>query len=274
MKKNPLRIIPHTILIIILIVYLFPILWMYLSATRTTADFVGNPLGIPLSINLDNFVRAYQMARIGQHFIISVVITVVSVLLVVGFGSLAAFSFSRLRYGGRKLMYSSFFIGLILPTQSFLVGMFILFKVTGILNTLLSVILPCAAIGLPIAVFLMRAFFDSIPSSLEESALIDGARVIYIYWKIILPLTNAILVTVIIFTTLNVWNEFMLPFVMIQTEKIKPLTTSLYVFSTKHSSKLTLKLAALTLIATPMFLIYFIFQRHIQKGLTEGALKG
>lgn len=271
---NLKKVILKALLILILIIYICPIVWMYISATRTTADFINAPLGIPSSISFDNFIKAYQMARLGQHFIISIIITVISVLLVVVFGSLAAFSFSRLKFRGRNLLYASFFIGLILPTQSFLVGMFVLFRLSGILDTMLSVILPCAAIGLPIAIFLMKAFFDSIPSSFEESALIEGAGVFYIFRHIILPIANAIIVTVIIFTTINVWNEFMLPFVMIQTDRIKPLTTSLYVFSTKHSSKLTLKLAALTVIATPMFFVYFIFQKQIQKGVTAGALKG
>jgi len=88
-----------------------------------------------------------------------------------------------------------------------------------------------------------------------------------------MPISTAIVVTVITFTAVNVWNEFLLPFVMIQTENLKPITTSLYVFSTKHSAQLTLKLAALTIIATPMFIVYFVFQKQIQEGITAGALK-
>ncbi len=260
-------------LIITLIIYILPILWMYYSATRTTADFVNAPIGIPTSVNFNNFVKAFQMAKLAHHFIMSMIITTSSVFLVVTLSSLAAFSFSRLRYRGRRFLFSSFFIGLILPTQSFLVGMFVMFRQFGILNTLLSVILPCAAIGLPLSVFLIKAFFDSLPSSLEDSALIEGAGIFQIFWYISLPIAKAIIVTVTTFTTISVWNEFMLPFVMIQTDKLKPLTTSLYVFSTKHSAKLTLKLAALSIIATPMFLVYFIFQNKIQKGITTGALK-
>ncbi len=260
-------------LVLALMVYLLPILWMYVSSARTNADFINAPLKIPSRLYFGNYVKAFKMAKIGYHFIISTIITTVSVLIIVTFSSMAAFSFSRLRYKGRDFLYSLFFLGLILPTQSFLVGMFVMFRVTHILNTLWSVILPVSAIGLPIAILLIKAFFDSLPSSLEESALIEGANVFQIFWFISLPIANAIIATVIVFDTINAWNEFMLPFVMIQSERFKPLTTSLYVFSTKHSAKLTLKLAALTIIATPMFIVYFIFQNQIQKGITAGALK-
>ncbi len=260
-------------LILALIIYLLPIVWMYISSARTNADFINAPLKIPSHLYFGNYVKAFKMAKIGYHFIISSIITTVSVFIIIAFSSLAAFSFSRLQYKGRDLLYSLFFLGLILPTQSFLVGMFVMFRVTHILNTLFSVILPISAIGLPIAILLIKAFFDSLPSSLEESALIEGANVIQIFWYISLPIANAIIATVIVFNTINAWNEFMLPFVMIQTERLKPLTTSLYVFSTKHSAKLTLKLAALTIIATPMFIVYFVFQNQIQKGITAGAIK-
>ncbi|MEW5816234.1 MAG: carbohydrate ABC transporter permease [Spirochaetota bacterium] len=267
------RSILSILLTIILIVYLFPIVWMYISSARSMADFINRPLGLPSALHFENYITAFKMARLGHHFLISAFITAASVFLVVALASLAAFSFSRLEYTGRRLLYVSFFIGLILPIQSFLVGMFVEFKVMGILNTLASVILPAAALGLPIAVLLMKAFFDTLPSSLEDSALIEGANTFQIFWYIILPIGNAIIVTVITFTTVNVWNEFLLPFVMIQTDNLRPLTTSLYVFSTKHSSQLTLKLAALTIIATPMFIVYFAFQKQIQKGITAGALK-
>lgn len=261
------------LLLVMLIVYLFPILWMYLSSARSMADFVNRPLGLPDKLHFDNYARAFEMADLDRHFLISAFITVLSVVLVIVLSSLAAYSFSRLTYRGRKTLYSAFFIGLILPIQSFLVGMFIEFKVFGILNTLSAVILPLTAMSLSIAILLMKAFFDTLPSSLEDSALIEGAGTFQIFFRIIMPISTAIVVTVITFTTVNVWNEFLLPFVMIQTERLKPLTTSLYVFSTKHSAQLTLKLAALTIIATPMFIIYFVFQKQVQEGITAGALK-
>lgn len=261
------------ILCVALLFYILPIAWMYLSSMRTTAEILMDPLGLPSKISFQNYIDAYRIADLGSHFFISVFITGLSVLFIIVLSTSAAFAFSRLRFRGQKILYAVFALGLILPIQSFLVGLFIMFRGTGILNTLWAVILPVTAMGLPLGIYLTKNYFDSLPSSLEESALVEGASTLQIFWMIILPLSTPITATVITFSAIGAWNEFMLPFVMIQDSSIKPLTTSLYVFSTKYSANISLKLAALAMIATPMFFIYFLFQSQITKGLTAGAIK-
>lgn len=261
------------ILCVALLFYILPIGWMYLSSMRTTGEILMDPLGLPSKISFQNYIDAYRIADLGSHFFISVLITGLSVLFIIVLSTLAAFAFSRLRFRGQKILYAVFALGLILPIQSFLVGLFIMFRGTGILNTIWAVILPVTAMGLPLGIYLTKNYFDSLPSSLEESALVEGASTLQIFWMIILPISTPITATVITFSAISAWNEFMLPFVMIQDSSIKPLTTSLYVFSTKYSANISLKLAALAMIATPMFFIYFLFQRQITKGLTAGAIK-
>lgn len=260
--------------VIIVVVFALPVVWMYLSATRTNPDFIANPLGLPERIYLSNFVDAYRMADMTRHFGISILVTVISTGIVLFFGSLAAFSFARLNYRYRNAMFAVFFVGLILPIQSFLIGLFVFFRALGLLNTIWAMVLPTAGIGMPIAIIIMKYYFDALPSSLEESAYIDGASSFLVYRAIVMPISSAIIVTVLIFTAINVWNEFLIPFVMVQSQRIRPLTTSLYVFSTRYAAQITLQLAALSIISTPMFLVYFFFQRQVQEGITAGALKG
>lgn len=261
------------LLAIVLIVYLVPILWMYSSSMRSNGEILLDPLGLPKKIDFTNYVSAWEMANLGRHFMVSITITAISMILVVSFSTLAAYGFSRLDFAGRKVLYGFFLVGLILPVQSFLVGLFILFRELGLLNSIWSVILPVSAVGLPLSILLAKNYFDSLPSSLEESAVLEGASTFLIYRRIILPLSVPIVATIITFTVIGVWNEFMIPFVMIQNAANRPLTTSLYVFSTKYSANYALKLAALTMIATPMFVIYYAFQSQIQKGITAGAIK-
>ncbi len=271
--RKVLGVLGRLILFVVLLVYLIPIMWMYSSSIRTNGEILLDPLGLPTRLDLTNYVQAWNMGNLGRHFLISITITVVSMVLVVVLSTLAAYAFSRLDFFGRKVLYTFFLLGLILPVQSFLVGLFIMFRELDLLNTLWSVILPVSAIGLPLAILLSKNYFDSLPSSLEESAVLEGAGTFTIYRLIILPLSVPIIATVITFTVIGVWNEFMIPFVMIQNSALRPLTTSLYVFSTKYSANYALKLAALTMIATPMFLIYFAFQSQVQKGITAGAIK-
>ena len=271
--RRAVAIAARAILVLVLLVYLIPIIWMYSSSMRTNGEIILDPLGLPTRIDFQNYITAWETAELGRHFIISIIITSVSMIMVVSFSSLAAYGFSRLNFAGRKVLYAFFLLGLILPTQSFLVGLFILFREVGLLNTLWSVILPVSAIALPLSILLTKNYFDSLPTSLEESAHLEGAGTFAIYRMIILPLATPILATVMTFTIIGVWNEFMIPFVMIQNSDLRPLTTSLYVFSTKFSANYALKLAALTMIATPMFIVYFIFQGQIQKGITAGAVK-
>ena len=271
--RRAVAIAARAILVLVLLVYLIPVIWMYSSSMRTNGEIILDPLGLPTRIDFQNYITAWETAELGRHFIISIIITSVSMIMVVSFSSLAAYGFSRLNFAGRKVLYAFFLLGLILPTQSFLVGLFILFREVGLLNTLWSVILPVSAIALPLSILLTKNYFDSLPTSLEESAHLEGAGTFAIYRMIILPLATPILATVMTFTIIGVWNEFMIPFVMIQNSDLRPLTTSLYVFSTRFSANYALKLAALTMIATPMFIVYFIFQSQIQKGITAGAVK-
>ncbi len=272
-NKKLFLILKISILSVVMMFYVLPIGWMYLSSMRSTGEILMNPLGLPSKISFQNYIDAYKIADLGSHFFISVVITGLSVLLIIIMATMAAFAFSRLKFRGQKILYAVFALGLILPIQSFLVGLFIMFKGMGLLNTIWAVVFPVTAMGLPLGIYLTKNFFDSLPGSLEESALVEGASTLQIFWMIILPLSTPITATVITFSAINAWNEFMLPFVMIQENSLKPLTTSLYVFSTKHSANISLKLAALTMIATPMFIIYFLFQSQITKGLTAGAIK-
>ncbi len=258
---------------IVLLVYAYPIVWMYLSSMRTTADLLSRPLAFPETLHWRNFVTAFNMANLGHHFIVSVLLTTASVSIVMIFGTLAAYSFSRLKYRGKNMLFSLFFLGLILPVHGFLVGLFIQFKTFHLLNTIWAFILPVSGINLSLAILLIKTYMDGIPTSLEEVAYLDGAKSYQVLWYVVLPLSMPILATVITFTAISIWNEFLIPFVMIQSSKIKPLTTSLYVFSTKYSAKISLKLAALAIIATPMFIMYIFFQNQIQKGITAGALK-
>lgn len=269
-----IRTIVWSIMAIVLVVYVVPIFWMYSSSMRTNGEIILNPIGLPSRIDFSNFVDAWQMANMSRHFMISIVITVTSTLIVIVSSSLAAYGFSRLDFAGSKPLYAFFLIGLILPVQSFLVGLFVLFRTVGLLNSLWAVILPTSAIALPLALLLIKNYFDSLPGSIEESAEIDGASSFTIYYAIILPIATPIIATVTTFTIINVWNEFMIPFVMIQTTELRPLTTSLYVFSTRHSANYALRLAALAVIATPMFVVYILLQRQIQRGITAGAIKG
>lgn len=267
------RVLSTVLLSVVLVIYVIPIIWMYSSSMRTNGELILNPLGLPTRIDFSNFVQAWEMANMARHLWVSLLITSVSTLIVIACASLAGFAFSRLNFAGRKTLYGFFVFGLILPSQSFLVGLFILFREGGLLNTLWAVILPVSAIALPLAILLIRNYFDSLPTSIEESAQLEGAGTFRIFRSILLPLTTPILATVITFTVINVWNEFMIPFVMVQTTELRPLTTSLYVFSTRHSANHALRLAALAVIATPMFAVYILLQSQIQKGITAGAIK-
>lgn len=261
------------VLSLVMVVYLVPVAWMYSSSMRSNGEILLDPLGLPERISFENHVTAWETASLGRHFLISIAITTIAVTLVVGSSTLAGYGFSRLDFAFRKGIYAFFLFGLILPVQSFLVGMFILFRLTGLLNTLWSVILPTAALALPLAILLSKTYFDTLPSSLEESAYLEGASSLAIFRLIVLPLSTPIVATILTFSVIAVWNEFMIPFVMIQTSAMRPLTTSLYVFSTRFSANYGLILAALTMIATPMFVVYVLFQSQIQRGITAGAIK-
>ena len=270
-----LRYLPVTaFLALVSLGMLAPLVWMAISSLKTNREFFTSPWALPGEFRIGNFVEAWRAGNLGTYAFNSVWITGVSVVAIIVLASMAAFAFARLDFRGRDRLFGVFLIGLIIPIQGVLVPLFLLLKQIGLLYTYTGLIISYVAWGLPLAVYVMRAFFLSLPRDLEDAARIDGCGLFGIYWRILLPIAKPAIATVAVFSALGVWNELLLVQLFINEDSMRTLPRGLLAFSYYHQTRYDLTFAAVTMIGTPMILLYAAFQRWFISGLTAGAVKG
>jgi len=209
----------------------------------------------------------------GRFLFNSLYLVVLNVIGQVLACSLAAFAFSRIRWPGRELVFGLVLATMMLPATVMLIPQFLIFKQLGWYNTLLPLWVP-AVTGTPFFIFLLRQFMLGLPRELDESARLDGAGWLTIYWHLTLPLVRPALAAVGIFTFMNVWNEFMGPLIFLSDERLFPLSLGLYNFRTEHGGQFDTLMAASTLMVLPVVAVFFLAQRYFIEGVTLTGIKG
>jgi len=246
---------------------------MALSSIKTNQEITMDPLSLPTNWDFSVFGEAFSAGGLGKYAINSAIITGISMSAVLLFGSMAAFAFTRLKFRFSQQIMALITLGLILPLQSYFIAQNALFDFLGIKDTRMALILPYTAMGLPLAIWLFRAYIQNLPKEIFEAARVDGAGDLRVYQTILLPMLKPGIATVAVFTALSAWNEFLLALVYIQNDDLKTIPTGLLTFSTRYSTNYHLLFAALTIVTVPMIILYIIFNRKVIEGLTEGAVK-
>jgi len=260
-------------LIIIAVVFFFPMVWMVLSSFKTNSDIFSAPFALPTSIDFARWGEAWEVGHIGQYALNSVIVTGASVFAILLLGAAAAFAFSRYRFRGRQLFMGLLALGLLLPLQSYFIAQSTMFTDLAITDTRLALIIPYTAMGLPLAVYLLKVYLDSLPDELFEAARIDGAGDLRVFWLLALPLLRPGLATVAIFSALACWNEFLLALLYIQDDSLKTIPTGLLAFSSRYVTDYGLLFSALSIVTLPMIVIYVVFNKQIIEGITAGSMK-
>jgi raffinose/stachyose/melibiose transport system permease protein len=204
----------------------------------------------------------------------SAVVAIVSTVVVVLFSAFAAFVLARRAFPGRELMYTIFTLGLLFPSAVAVLPLFILVRDLGLLDNPIGLALPEAAFGLPLTIIILRPFFRSIPTELEDAAAIDGCGSFGFFWRILLPLSRPALSAVAVLAIVASWNQFLLPLVMLNTETNWTLPLGVTNFSTQYTTDTARILAYTTLAIIPALIFYVIAERQLVGGLTAGSLKG
>ena len=253
--------------------FFFPMVWMVLSSFKTNRAIFSSPFALPETIDLSRWAEAWEVGRLGRYALNSAIVTGASVFLILLLGAAAAFAFSRYRFRGRRLVMGLFALGLLLPIQSYFIAQSNLFTQLAITDTRWALIIPYAAMGLPLAVYLLKVFLDALPEELFEAAHIDGASDGRVFRALALPLLRPGLATVAIFSALTAWNEFLLALLYIQDDDLKTIPTGLLAFSSRYVTDYSLLFSALSIVSLPMIVFYVVFNRHIVDGITAGSVK-
>lgn len=264
----------HAVLIVVAITCLFPLVWTFSSSLKTQETVFSNMSLIPDVPQWGNYYRAWTEGKFGVYFMNSVFYTVTVVGGVVIISSLAAYSFSKLKFMGKTFFYLIFISTMMIPIPATFVPLFVLINKFHWVNTRMGYIFPQINAGLAFAMFLLKTFFDKTPTELEDSACIDGCNKYGVYFHIALPLARPAIAVVVIFNTLTVWNEYFWANLVFNDYKLMPLQRGLMNFYGPHFTDYPLLMAAIMITVVPVIILYLMMQKYIIKGLATGALKG
>ncbi|ASW55840.1 carbohydrate ABC transporter permease [Plantactinospora sp. KBS50] len=263
-------------LIIWAILVIAPILWTFLASFKNTTEIFSSPWTMPDHLRWENWSRAWTKAHVGRYFLNSVLVVSLSTFGTMLLGSMAAYVLARYRFWGNRFIYYMFVSGLAFPVFLALVPLFFVVRNLHLLDSYTGLVLVYIAYSLPFTIFFLAAFFKTLPSSVAEAGLIDGASHTRLFFQVMLPMAKPGLVSVAIFNVIGQWAQYQLPLVLLSNAKDKwVLTQGIADISVNagYEADWSGLFAALTIAILPMIVVYAIFQRQIQSGLTSGAVK-
>ncbi|NQT28906.1 MAG: carbohydrate ABC transporter permease [Candidatus Omnitrophica bacterium] len=244
------------------------------ASFKTDAEFNSDyGLKPASSLLLDNYKKVIVTDGFWRYFLNSVTYTFTTVFLIVFVSSLAAYSFSRLQFPGKNVIFYMFLAAMMIPLPAGFVPVYVLLQQLGLLNRT-GYVLAMSNMGLSISIYLLKTFFDQLPRDLEDAAKIDGCNKLQTWWNVGMPLVIPALMVVIIFNALNVWNEFVLASIIFIEDKYMPLQAAILQYSGEQVSQHTLVMTALVVTALPIILLYIRMQKQFVKGITAGAMAG
>jgi multiple sugar transport system permease protein len=269
------HLVTYALLVFIALLVLLPLLWMVSTSFKPKSQlFLPQIYWIPKKITLANYNNLLNdpSVPIVRWFINSVVLALVSTALILGVDSLAAYAYACMEFPGRKILYTLMLATLFMPGLMFLIPNFLTIYNLGLLNNYAGVILPGLA-GV-FGVFFLRQFFESLPKELEETARIDGANTFQTFYKVVLPLTKPALATLAVITFLASWNDFLWPFLILQSTNLQTLPLGLRTLQGAYTSEYGLMMAGAVIVAIPVLIIYIALQRFIVRSVASTGLKG
>ena len=247
---------------------IFRTVWENTINNYRGAWFFGNK---PVEINGK---KRYNFVTFPRVFLNTLIVTVFSVLGIIISSSMAAYALVRTKNKISWIIFLIFTFSMVVPFQAIMIPLVETAKVMGLKNSLFGLILIYIGLGSPLAIFMYHGFIKGIPIELEESASIDGAGQFRIFFQIIFPLLKPITATIVILNVLWIWNDFLLPLIILQAENIKTIQLKQYSFFGAFHSEYGMALASLIISASPIVIFYLLMQKYIIKGITSGAVKG
>ncbi|MDD6051847.1 MAG: carbohydrate ABC transporter permease [Clostridiales bacterium] len=275
-KEGSISIFNNSVLCVFSASCIFPLVWMFYSSLKEKRTFNADIMGLPTQPTLINYERIltnkdYHLAESMWN---SVRTTALSIFLIVLFSFIVGYILSRVKFKGNRVLYVMFLMGMLIPIHSLLVPIYVVFKDCGINDKWYTLLLPYVSFGLPMGIFLVEGYVKSIPISLEEAAAIDGSSFSKTLWQIILPICKPILITVAIIQVFSCWNEFSFALVLMKSVNLQTVPLALTQFKGQFASDYPKQMAAMLLTMSPIVILYFVFSKHIIKGMVAGAVKG
>jgi raffinose/stachyose/melibiose transport system permease protein len=255
------------------LIFLVPFYYVIANSLKPFAEILTNTSALPKVLQFQNYVSAFEKLDYLKVLSNSLIITIASNIVLVVFCSMAAYMLVRTKKKISNIIFMSFVAAMIIPFQSIMIP---LIKTAGNLNLLNSIwglVIMYLGFGSGMTIFLYHGFIKGIPVELEEAAIIDGCSRFGLFWRIVFPLLKPITVTIVILNSLWIWNDYLLPSLVLQNSELRTIPLATFFFFGQYTKQWDLALAALMLGIIPLLIFFFAMQKHIIKGITSGSIK-
>ncbi|MGX7350733.1 hypothetical protein RU97_GL000553 [Enterococcus canis] len=258
--------------IIFSLIWFYPFFLIVINSFKTKAEIFQNTLSLPKGIDFSNYTTAIDKLDFLRSAMNSLLITVGSLILIIFVSSMAAYALSRNTSRLSGIIYFVIAIGLLIPFQGIMIPLISLFGKVSMLNRP-GLMIMYLGLATSMATFMYYGALRGVPKSLDEAAIIDGASTFQIYWKVIFPLLKPTTVTIIVLNSLWFWNDYLLPSLSINKEGMYTIPLKMFYFFGEFNKQWHLALAALVIVILPIIILFILLQKHVVKGISDGAVK-
>ena len=269
--KKSQKIMTYIVLTIIVVVISFPFVWMISSSLKTGAEVYTVSL-IPETFNINNYVEIFEASSFGRWFFNSFCVSIITVISVLFFDSLVGYTFAKLEFRGRNILFLFVLSTMMVPTEMLVIPWFMMTNTLHWTNSYWSLIFPSLSTAL--GVFLMRQFFVGIPDDLLDAGRIDGLSEFGVFWKIALPMVIPALSALAILTFLMSWNAFLWPVIALDDPNMYTLPVGIAQFSGEMKNRWDMIMTGATIATVPVIIVFLIFQKKIIEGVQLSGVKG
>ena len=278
----------YVVLATLAIVIIVPVAWVFLASIKQNSEFYGNPWAMPAGFYWQNFYEAWTAAQMGSYMLNSVIVTALALALLLVVALPAAYCLSRFRFRGGRFLNTAFMAGLFINVNYIVVPIFLMmrdwdswmnyfFGKTVFLNNLFMLALVYAATALPFTIYLLSGYFATLPHDFEEAAYIDGASYGQAMTRVILPMAQPSIITIILFNFLSFWNEYIISMTLMSSstgQKTLPVGLLNLMQASQSKAEFGRMYAGLVLVMLPTLILYMCVQKKLTQGMTVGGLKG
>ncbi|MCI9195657.1 MAG: carbohydrate ABC transporter permease [Angelakisella sp.] len=282
------KIFIYVVLITLAVLIIVPVAWVFLASIKQNSEFYGNPWALPAGFYWQNFVDAWNSANMGSYMLNSVLVTALSLALLLVVALPAAYCLARFRFKGRNFLNTAFMAGLFINVNYIVVPIFLMLrdgdlwlkKTLGspfLMNNLFVLAVVYASTALPFTIYLLSGYFATLPHDFEEAAYIDGATYSQAMIRIIFPMAQPSIITIILFNFLSFWNEYIISMTLMSSatgQKTLPVGLLNLMQAQQSSAEYGILYAGLVLVMLPTLILYMCVQKKLTQGMTVGGLKG
>ncbi|AIQ27663.1 MULTISPECIES: carbohydrate ABC transporter permease [Paenibacillus] len=264
----------EVIMILLALLFLSPFYFLLANSVKSFGEILSDAASWPQTFMWSNYTNAWKLARFSEAFRNSLIVTIISVVLISLFSAMAAYRMVRANNRFNQVLLLLFVAAMVVPFQTIMIPILKVVNILHVNNSFTGLIISNLGLSIPMAIFLFHGFIKSVPLEIEEAATVDGCNPISAFFRIVLPLLKPMLMTIIVLNALGIWNDYLLPSLILQAPELRTIPLATFSFFGQYTKQWDMALPALTIGVAPIVIFYLFMQRYIVEGIAAGSVKG